>query len=210
MYGRNWKFLTKSFLESRAPLALKNRHSLLMRRMNRQSNSKKPALPSGHSSPIIPSSSDYSEEWTLATDDQSMEQSDVMETSPHSQTNAVVPQMGWDRQGMLHGFVGPGGVLPAASTAASGSNTPSLELESLFAASSGEQSRPSTEPNPNKIQPQGMGLTGLERSPEAVKYSVTCSRKNLRRLVCSIVDTALSESAPGQDDLVTMSLRLES
>lgn len=144
----------------------------------------------------------------MGTEDQSMEQSDVMETSPHSQTNASVPQMGWDRQGMLHGFVGPGGVLPT-STAASGSNTPSLELESLFAAS-GEQSRPSTstEPNPNKIQPSHVG--GLERSPEAVKYSVTCSRKNLRRLVCSIVDTALSESAPGQDDLVTMSLRLES
>lgn len=37
-YGRNWKFMADSFLEMRAPLALKNRHSLLMRRLNRLSN----------------------------------------------------------------------------------------------------------------------------------------------------------------------------
>ncbi|KAI1372096.1 Homeodomain-like protein [Hypoxylon crocopeplum] len=202
VYGRNWKLLTNNFLEARAPLALKNRHSLLMRRMKRQANSKKLALPSGHSSPIIPSSSEYSDEWVMAADDQGMEQSDMMATSPHSQSNAVVPPIGWERQGVLHGFAGSD--VLAASTQASGNNTP-LELDNLF-DTGGEQSRPHMDTSGNKGQPQG---SAFERNPEAVKYSVTCSRKNLRRLVCSIVDTALSETSPGEDDLVTMSLRLE-
>lgn len=34
--GRNWKGLSEKFFESRAPLALKNRYSLLIRRQNRQ------------------------------------------------------------------------------------------------------------------------------------------------------------------------------
>ena len=42
-YGRNWKFMADSFLEMRAPLALKNRYSLLMRRLNRQSNGQQEA-----------------------------------------------------------------------------------------------------------------------------------------------------------------------
>ncbi len=42
-YGRNWKFLADSFLEMRAPLALKNRYSLLMRRLTRQSNGQQQA-----------------------------------------------------------------------------------------------------------------------------------------------------------------------
>ncbi|KOS37150.1 hypothetical protein ACN38_g12066 [Penicillium nordicum] len=35
-YGRNWKFMADFFLEARAPLALKNRYALLMRRLKRQ------------------------------------------------------------------------------------------------------------------------------------------------------------------------------
>ncbi|KAH9904999.1 Homeodomain-like protein [Xylariomycetidae sp. FL2044] len=202
VYGRNWKFLTNNFLESRAPLALKNRHSLLMRRMKRQNNQKQLPLPSGHSSPIVPTSSDFSEEWTLATDDQIMEQPDIMEVSPSSQHRAM-PQAPWERQGVMHGFAGSD-ILPT-STAASGSNTP-LELEALFDVS-GEQSRLASGAKGSK-NPSQQGA-GSERSPEAVKYSVTCSRKNLRRLVCSIVDTALSETSPGENELVTMSLRLE-
>ena len=42
-YGHNWKFMADSFLEMRAPLALKNRYSLLMRRLNRQSNEQQQA-----------------------------------------------------------------------------------------------------------------------------------------------------------------------
>lgn len=42
-YGHNWKFMADSFLEMRAPLALKNRYSLLMRRLNRQSNGQQQA-----------------------------------------------------------------------------------------------------------------------------------------------------------------------
>ena len=36
VYGRNWKFIADYFLEARAPLALKNRYSLLMRRLKRK------------------------------------------------------------------------------------------------------------------------------------------------------------------------------
>ncbi|PGH02437.1 hypothetical protein AJ80_08857 [Polytolypa hystricis UAMH7299] len=45
-YGRNWKFMANSFLESRAPLALKNRYSLLMRRLKRQGSAGSKQLPS--------------------------------------------------------------------------------------------------------------------------------------------------------------------
>ncbi|KAI1495535.1 Homeodomain-like protein [Biscogniauxia marginata] len=201
VYGRNWKFLTNNFLESRAPLALKNRHSLLMRRVKRQVNSKKLALPGGHLSPIISPSSDFPGEWGLATNDQAVEQSDTMEINPHSQSNTAIPQIRWERQSSLHGFMGSD-MLPT-STAIRGSNTP-LELENLF-DTCGEQSRPPVEAHCNKGRPQE---TELERSTEAVKYSVTCPRKNLRRVICTIVDTALSETAFEEDDLVTMSIRL--
>lgn len=65
-YGRNWKFMADSFLEMRAPLALKNRYSLLMRRLDRQSTrqqqangttSPRHAAPSGSSSGSAPLSS---------------------------------------------------------------------------------------------------------------------------------------------------------
>ncbi|AEO58694.1 hypothetical protein MYCTH_2064854, partial [Thermothelomyces thermophilus ATCC 42464] len=35
-FGTNWKSIADNFLEGRAPLALKNRYSLLMRRMRRK------------------------------------------------------------------------------------------------------------------------------------------------------------------------------
>ncbi|RAL07603.1 SANT/Myb-like DNA-binding domain-containing protein [Aspergillus homomorphus CBS 101889] len=45
IYGRNWKFMANSFLGSRAPQALKNRYSLLMRRLKRRGSiSKQPRL----------------------------------------------------------------------------------------------------------------------------------------------------------------------
>ena len=68
-YGRNWKFMADSFLEMRAPLALKNRYSLLMRRLNRQSAGQQQAggakpprhaassgPPSGNATPSSPNS----------------------------------------------------------------------------------------------------------------------------------------------------------
>lgn len=36
IYGHNWKFIAQHFFQSRAPLSLKNRNSLLMRRLKRQ------------------------------------------------------------------------------------------------------------------------------------------------------------------------------
>ncbi|KAK3299447.1 uncharacterized protein B0H64DRAFT_388490 [Chaetomium fimeti] len=36
VHGHNWKLMAESFLSARAPLAIKNRHSLLMRRQKRQ------------------------------------------------------------------------------------------------------------------------------------------------------------------------------
>ncbi|KAI0836460.1 hypothetical protein F5Y06DRAFT_288430 [Hypoxylon sp. FL0890] len=45
LYGHNWKFMAKSFLQGRAPLSLKNRYSLLMRRRKRQGGGAK-QLPS--------------------------------------------------------------------------------------------------------------------------------------------------------------------
>ncbi|KAH6845620.1 hypothetical protein B0I37DRAFT_380706 [Chaetomium sp. MPI-CAGE-AT-0009] len=48
VYGHNWKLMAESFLSARAPLAIKNRHSLLMRRQKRQNA--KQQLPSTASS----------------------------------------------------------------------------------------------------------------------------------------------------------------
>ncbi|MCJ1416066.1 hypothetical protein MMC32_002401 [Xylographa parallela] len=50
-YGRNWKFMADGFLELRAPLALKNRYSLLMRRLNRPETGQKQAAMNGSAKP---------------------------------------------------------------------------------------------------------------------------------------------------------------
>ena len=59
-YGRNWKFMADNFLEMRAPLALKNRYSLLMRRLDRQSTGQQQqagsATPPRHAASFAPSS----------------------------------------------------------------------------------------------------------------------------------------------------------
>ncbi|KAK0637391.1 Homeodomain-like protein, partial [Bombardia bombarda] len=36
LYGHNWKLMAQNFLQARAPLSIKNRYSLLMRRQKRQ------------------------------------------------------------------------------------------------------------------------------------------------------------------------------
>ncbi|KAI1134654.1 hypothetical protein F5Y05DRAFT_417064 [Hypoxylon sp. FL0543] len=55
LYGHNWKFMASSFLQGRAPLSLKNRYSLLMRRRKRQGG-RAEQLPSPTStSPTSPS-----------------------------------------------------------------------------------------------------------------------------------------------------------
>ncbi|KAL7626001.1 hypothetical protein AAE478_002770 [Parahypoxylon ruwenzoriense] len=51
IYGHNWKFLANSFLEARAPLALKNRYSLLMRRLKRQGTWQQQAGNAGSTKP---------------------------------------------------------------------------------------------------------------------------------------------------------------
>ncbi|KAI1081860.1 hypothetical protein F5B20DRAFT_569432 [Whalleya microplaca] len=55
VYGHNWKFMANSFLEARAPLALKNRYSLLMRRMKRHGAGKQlsSSSTSGSTSPTV-------------------------------------------------------------------------------------------------------------------------------------------------------------
>ncbi|KAI0601740.1 hypothetical protein F4775DRAFT_539019 [Biscogniauxia sp. FL1348] len=53
--GHNWKFMASSFLEARSPLSLKNRHSLLMRRIRRQGSSRKQqSSPIENTSPTVP------------------------------------------------------------------------------------------------------------------------------------------------------------
>ncbi|KAB8236577.1 SANT/Myb-like DNA-binding domain-containing protein [Aspergillus alliaceus] len=47
VYGHNWKFMANYFLEARAPSALKNRYSLLMRRLKRQGNGQDQAVNAG-------------------------------------------------------------------------------------------------------------------------------------------------------------------
>ncbi|KAI0007212.1 hypothetical protein F4779DRAFT_619834 [Xylariaceae sp. FL0662B] len=55
VYGHNWKFMANGFLEARAPLALKNRYSLLMRRLKRQGAGKQlsSSSTSGNTSPTV-------------------------------------------------------------------------------------------------------------------------------------------------------------
>ena len=56
-YGRNWKFMADFFLEARAPLALKNRYALLMRRLKRQgSGSTDTSIPDvpAHAAVVLP------------------------------------------------------------------------------------------------------------------------------------------------------------
>ncbi|RAK79451.1 SANT/Myb-like DNA-binding domain-containing protein [Aspergillus fijiensis CBS 313.89] len=53
IYGRNWKFMANSFLGSRAPQALKNRYSLLMRRLKRRGSISKQPRPLSSSATTI-------------------------------------------------------------------------------------------------------------------------------------------------------------
>ncbi|KAI0430912.1 Homeodomain-like protein [Xylaria sp. FL1042] len=208
VYGRNWKLLTSHYLESRAPLALKNRHSLLMRRMKRENPSKKNVnanengATSSHSIPTIPTMSNLPEDWILAPDNETMEQQDVLEFSPPSQSPN---QVRWKAPKEPQRFPATGFLTPTSpiSVINSGNNTP-LELDSIFDAT-GEQLCQSLEATSEKILPES---AGLGRNTPAVKYSVTCSRRTLKTLVCSMVDSALSETAPSEDDQITLSLRI--
>ncbi|KAI1291375.1 hypothetical protein F5Y03DRAFT_376855 [Xylaria venustula] len=213
VYGRNWKLLSSNYLESRAPLALKNRHSLLMRRMRRENPSKKSvtanenAGTSGHSIPMLSTVPNLSENWILSTDNEAVEQQDVMEFSPQSQSPCQSPcSLIWKppkgpQRYPAAGFLAP--ALPTSATNTGNDMTP-LELDSLFDVT-GEQLRQSLEDVNEKMQPQN---TGAGRDTAAVKYSVTCSRRTLKTLVCSMVDSALSETAPSEDDQITLSLRI--
>ncbi|KAI1271183.1 Homeodomain-like protein [Xylaria sp. FL0933] len=208
VYGRNWKLLTSNYLESRAPLALKNRHSLLMRRMRRENPSKKNSnmnengATSSNSIPTIPTIANLPEDWILPQDNESIEQQDVMEFGPPSQSSG---QIRWTPQKEPQRYPSTGFLTPTSpvSVANSGNST-ALELDSLFEAT-GEQLRQSLEATGEKILPES---AGSERNTPAVKYSVTCSRRTLKTLVCSMVDSALSETAPSEDDQITLSLRI--
>ncbi|KAI1634715.1 hypothetical protein F4809DRAFT_501571 [Biscogniauxia mediterranea] len=66
--GHNWKFMASSFLESRSPLSLKNRHSLLMRRIRRQGSSRKQqSSPIENTSPAIPYPYQLGEQFDIAS-----------------------------------------------------------------------------------------------------------------------------------------------
>ncbi|KAI1427685.1 hypothetical protein F5Y12DRAFT_147640 [Xylaria sp. FL1777] len=208
VYGRNWKLLTNSYLESRAPLALKNRHSLLMRRMRRENPSKKNSSAnenagiSGHSIPTLSTIPNLPEDWILSPDNEVIEQQDVMEFSPHSSSPS---QVRWKHPKGPPRFPATGFVTPNLPTSAAdmGKELP-LELGSLFDAT-GEQLSQSLEAAGENIQSQP---SGSGPNTAAVKYSVTCSRRTLKTLVCSMVDSALSETAPSEDDQITLSLRI--
>ncbi|KAI1194944.1 Homeodomain-like protein [Nemania serpens] len=210
VYGRNWKFLASNHLESRAPLALKNRHSLLMRRAKRGVTGKRTPtmMPSPQAFPNLPTPTPtgYPDEWTLQPDDPLLEQTDMATINTHNHCTSPLPRMGWENSGALPSF--PQATLPSPpSSSATGIPTDtSTTFDCLFGAG-GEQRRSYIDTSGVRDQSQ---VTDVSRNPEAVNYSVTCSRRNLRTLVCSIVDTALSEIAVGDDHSVTLSIRLQS
>ncbi len=177
-----------------------------MRRIRRENPSKKNAntsknaVRSGHSIPTIPTISNLPEDWIMPPDNEAIEQRDVMEFSPHSQNPCQ-----WEPSEGSQRFPATGFLTPSLPTSATNpGNEPPLELDSLF-DTTGEQLRRSLEVTSEKIQSRS---TGPGRDTPAVKYSVTCSRRTLKTLVCSMVDSALSETAPSEDDQITLSLRI--
>ncbi|KAI5927876.1 hypothetical protein F4810DRAFT_161166 [Camillea tinctor] len=68
VWGHNWKFMASSFLESRSPLSLKNRHSLLLRRIRRQGSSKKQqSSPIENPSPTVPYPYQFGEQFDISS-----------------------------------------------------------------------------------------------------------------------------------------------
>lgn len=66
MYGHNWKLMAQGSFQSRSPLSLKNRHSLLMRRQKRENKRQQQAKSRGNSAlVVIPSPPQPQTPWTI-------------------------------------------------------------------------------------------------------------------------------------------------
>jgi hypothetical protein len=190
-------------------------------------------LASDLSSPMIPSAMDYPEDWSLVTEDQVRDQSDVTNASSQgggSSSSGATTRLGmgtWDHQGGKQlSYVGsdlvPAGGNPLTPQASSCSNTSPLDLQSLFGPSASRPGSAMDTDRPRLIEDGSGSGNGnddkqkerqqqqqQQQNTDMATYSVTCSRKNLKKLACSILDTVLSEQTFEDDGLVTMNIQLD-
>ncbi|KAF2654188.1 hypothetical protein K491DRAFT_717360 [Lophiostoma macrostomum CBS 122681] len=209
LYGHNWKHISENFLPTRAPLAIKNRFALLMRRQKRQTA----RLQQRHIDDTVssalntpPSAEHHSCDLELV----SMQPSSLSSSTSGSErasSNGTADMPNLFPVGNLQGglgqtFDGSQNIgQDVASMAWQDENIicNNLDLSSLYtigaggAVDNGQQS----------------GLLGSGSDP-GLEFSVTCSRSMLKAMVCHAFDGAMSETAGmPEEQPVTVTLRLK-
>ncbi|PLB53457.1 hypothetical protein P170DRAFT_435087 [Aspergillus steynii IBT 23096] len=234
-YGNNWKFLANSFLEPRAPLALKNRYSLLMRRLKRQGLMSKVPMPSPGAVQMPPDSISSnvsaipSNPVDLAglfspTGEPNLTLDGIDDGFPTlSAPPSDVGSLAASSNPVSHGW--PSAEEGFLSRATTESNTPELIWPSDALLGMSPEEMPAipdpdwngnemdqTNMVPDSSPPDQLSQQDGEREATAIEYSVSCQRGKLKSLVNYLVEAAMSESADGamEEDQVTLTLQLKS
>ncbi|KAL2871190.1 SANT/Myb-like DNA-binding domain-containing protein [Aspergillus lucknowensis] len=221
-YGNNWKFMASSFFNARAPLALKNRHSLLMRRLKRG------GLEQCGNDGVSPCTT-----WPSAS-------------STSSSNGSIIAPPPEDDLAILQTLGGDG--VPSSSPPSWGTGTSRRSINSTWDAKSNLTwpPPPSTAPDHTEMEVEDpmmlipdLSWGEIRQSPKpkatlsashsvtpnsefqqpsdcgtaakSVEYSVTCQRANLKSLVTHLVAAAMSETADcaAEEDQVTLTLSLK-
>ncbi|KAL8707714.1 MAG: hypothetical protein Q9220_007294 [cf. Caloplaca sp. 1 TL-2023] len=236
IYGRNWKFIADNILQLRAPLALKNRYSLLMRRLQRQGqtaiNTQRHDTSSFASSGRgSPSSGNAS----TASNTLNGHQSNA--TTLNTLNDNLPPHCGpWPT--LLTNLPNP--TIPPSSATSSSSAWDSPDIlwhqPSLPSVNNNQYPTPLFDPSSSDI-PNGIRTpapssisspSNLIRSQSSttatsmdggsrnggggeVEYAVTCQWGKVKTLMNYLVDAAMSETAAWMEegDRITVTLRLQ-
>ncbi|KAH8427411.1 SANT/Myb-like DNA-binding domain-containing protein [Aspergillus melleus] len=239
-YGNNWKFLANSFFEPRAPLALKNRYSLLMRRLKRQgmrdqmpiTNTETVQMPldsissseTSRSVSMIPTTPVNLEslfsclgEPNAAMDVTDGEFPTLLETPSDTSVPTVITTTTSHRlQGTAES--------PLAGTTTESDPSGFTWRPDAILGMSPRESTGILDPHWKGSEIDIMHTTPENRpsdresrrksSHEAgvIEYSVSCQRGKLKSLVGYLVEAAMSESADGamEEDQITLTLNVKS
>lgn len=217
LYGHNWKHIADNFLPTRAPLSIKNRYSLLMRRQKRQNarHQQRAMINSGLPSLTTPPSNDHppcnldlialhssssagsSSSPFFSAGSDGTRSNHTVDISDLFSTNTVP-----DGAGLASS--GSGSEHNVQDAAHSGwedehSICNSLDASALF----GSGLNGNVDDGRRSGPPAGSGDSGLE-------FSVTCSRARLKAMVCHVFEGAMSETAGlSEEEPVTVTLRLK-
>nr|POF03828.1 transcription factor myb52 [Quercus suber] len=219
-YGNNWKPIASSFFESRAPLALKNKYSLLMRRLKRRGLDQQPptqrpqqdvaarhaARPRLSSSVTSPSIAGAVEQLNFYAGSGPVDLSanETAGINTNLPTTSLVANNDYIGNGMEFGSV--------VSTFETHSDQGGFDKSALLSDNGRDNHDLFRTQSTAKQQSAAVSDDGDSHNflTSEVEYSVTCQRGRLKTHLNHLVEAALSESAPGatETDNVTVVLRL--